>query len=56
MEELAWNNCSKLDKEYEKAVYYHPAYLNSMQSKSCKVYYHPAYLNSMQSKSCKMLD
>ena len=28
---------SKLGKEYVKAVYYHPAYLISMQSTSCKM-------------------
>ena len=28
---------SKLGKEYVKAVYYHPAYLTSMQSTSCKI-------------------
>ena len=28
---------SKLEKEYVKAVYYHPAYLTSMQSTSCKM-------------------
>ena len=28
---------SKLGKEYDKAVYYHPAYLTSMQSTSCKM-------------------
>ena len=28
--------CSKLGKEYIKAVYYHPAYLISVQSTSCK--------------------
>ena len=28
---------SKLGKEYVKAVYCHPAYLNSMQSTSCKM-------------------
>ena len=27
---------SKLGKEYDKAVYCHPAYLTSMQSTSCK--------------------
>ena len=27
---------SKLGKGYDKAVYYHPAYLTSMQSTSCK--------------------
>ena len=27
---------SKLGKEYIKAVYYHPAYLTSMQSTSCE--------------------
>ena len=28
---------SKLGKEHLKAVYYHPAYLTSMQSTSCKM-------------------
>ena len=28
---------SKLEKEYLKAVYCHPAYLTSMQSTSCKM-------------------
>ena len=28
---------SKLGKEYNKAVYCHPAYLTSMQSASCKM-------------------
>ena len=28
---------SKLGKGYVKAVYYHPAYLNSMQSTSCEM-------------------
>ena len=28
---------SKLGKEYIKAVYYHPAYVTSMQSTSCKM-------------------
>ena len=28
---------SKLEKEHIKAVYYHPAYLTSMQSTSCKM-------------------
>ena len=28
---------SKLGKEYIKAVYYHPAYLTSIQSTSCEV-------------------
>ena len=27
---------SKLEKEYVKAVYYHPAYLTYMQSTSCE--------------------
>ena len=31
-----WNG-SKLGKEYDKAVYCHPAYLTSMQSTSCKM-------------------
>ena len=29
--------CSKLGKEYAKAVYCHPAYLTSMQSRSCEM-------------------
>ena len=29
---------SKLGKEYVKAVYCHPAYLNYMQSISCKMF------------------
>ena len=28
---------SKLGKEYVKAVYFHPAYLTSMQSVSCEM-------------------
>ena len=28
---------SKLGKEYVRAVYWHPAYLTSMQSTSCKM-------------------
>ena len=28
---------SKLEKEYVKAVYYHPAYLISLQSTSCEI-------------------
>ena len=28
---------SKLEKEYDKAVYCHPAYLTYMQSTSCKM-------------------
>ena len=28
---------SKLGKEYVKTVYYHPAYLTSMQSTSCEM-------------------
>ena len=34
MEELTG---SKLEKEYNKAVYCHPAYLAYMQSTSCKI-------------------
>ena len=34
MEELIG---SKLEKEYNKAVYCHPAYLAYMQSTSCKI-------------------
>ena len=33
---------SKLGKEYEKAVYCHPAYLTSMQSTSCEM---PDWMN-----------
>ena len=29
--------CSKLGKEYAKAVYCYPAYLTSMQSTSCEM-------------------
>ena len=28
---------SKLEKDYVKAVYYHPAYITSMQSTSCEM-------------------
>ena len=28
---------SKLGKEYVKAIYYHPAFLTYMQSKSCEM-------------------
>ena len=28
---------SELEKEYDKAVYYHPAYLTSVQSTSCEI-------------------
>ena len=28
---------SRLEKEYIKAVYYHPAYLTSIQSTSCEM-------------------
>ena len=33
---------SKLEKQYVKAVYCHPAYLTSMQSASCKM---PGWMN-----------
>ena len=33
---------SKLGKEYDKAVYCHPAYLTSMQSTSCEM---PGWMN-----------
>ena len=35
-EATAWTG-SKLGKEYNKAIYCHPAYLTSMQSKSCEM-------------------
>ena len=28
---------SKLEKQYDKAVYYHPAYLTSMSNTSCEM-------------------
>ena len=44
-----WWTDSKLEKEYTKAVYCHPAYLTltSMQSTSCKM---PAYSNEAQAE------
>ena len=33
---------TKLGKEYDKAVYCHPAYLNYMQSTSCEM---PSWMN-----------
>ena len=33
---------SKFEKEYVKAVYYHPVYLTSMQSTSCEM---PGWMN-----------
>jgi len=33
---------SELGKDYVKAIYCHPAYLNSMQSTSCKM---PGWMN-----------
>ena len=33
---------SKFGKEHDKAVYYHPAYLNYMQSTSCEM---PGWMN-----------
>ena len=33
---------SKLGKEYDKAVYCHPAYLTAMQSTSCQM---PGWMN-----------
>ena len=38
---------SKLEKEYLKAVYCHPAYLTSMQSTSCKM---PGWVTHKQIK------
>ena len=35
-------NGSKLGKEYDKAVYCHPAYLTSMQSTLCEM---PGWMN-----------
>ena len=35
--DMEQQTCSKLRKEYVKAVYCHPAYLACMQSKSCKM-------------------
>ena len=33
---------SKLGKDYDKAVYFHPAYLASIQSTSCEM---PGWMN-----------
>ena len=35
--DMEQQTCFKLGKEHVKAVYYHPAYLTSMQSTSCKM-------------------
>ena len=35
--DMEQQTCSKLGKEYVKAVYCHPAYLTSMQSISCEI-------------------
>ena len=35
---------SKLGKEYDEAVYSHPAYLTSMQSTSCEM---PGWMNPL---------
>ena len=35
--DMEQQTCSKLGKEYVKAVYCHPAYLTYMQSTSCKM-------------------
>ena len=40
--DIEWTG-SKLRKEYVKAVYCHPAYLNYMQSTSCKM---PDWINN----------
>ena len=36
-QDMEQQTCSKLGKEYVKAVYCHPAYLASMQSTSCEM-------------------
>ena len=40
--------CSKLGKEYFKAIYCHPAYSIYMQSTSCKM---PGWMNKLESRS-----
>ena len=35
--DMEQGTCSKLGKEYFKAIYCHPAYLTSMQSTSCEM-------------------
>ena len=35
--DMEQQTCSKLGKEYVKAVYCHPAYLTYIQSTSCKM-------------------
>ena len=37
LETTDWFKTGKLGKEHVKAVYYHPAYLTSMKSTSCKM-------------------
>ena len=39
---------SELEKEYDKAVYCHPAYLTSVQSTSCEM---PVWMNHKLMKS-----
>ena len=41
---------SKLEKEYVKAVYCHPAYLTYMQSKSCKM---PSLDEAQAGRNCR---
>ena len=42
----------KLGKEYFKAVYCHPAYLTSMQSKSCEM---PSWMNHIATRNINNL-
>ena len=41
---------SKLGKEYIKAVYYHPAYVTSMQSTSCEM---PGWMKHNWNQDCR---
>ena len=35
--DMEQQNGSKLGKEYDKAIYYHPVYLSYMQNTSCEM-------------------
>ena len=46
--------CSKLGKEYNKAVYCHPAYLTYMQNTSCEI---PGWMNhKLESFACRNIN
>ena len=45
--DMKWWTGSKLGKEYVKAVYCYPAYLNSMQNTSCEI---PGWMKKAKKK------